>query len=153
MKKLSIAELCAGLAVAGLAPAFVALPRAFAQTEMPTSPPGDAVFCAWAIYCYAAEVSARCHPGENNEVQQELERSASRIDACFIANSRPPLTAADIDYFKRRQGKVGSPKEQLCQVDADDLYDVLVARGAPDILKGIDQLVARPGPPAWETCM
>ena len=126
--------------------------QAVAQTGGRTIAPGEGVICAWAIYTLASEVGTRCHPGEDVDVQAELQRSVSLIDAYVVANSNPHLTQQQVDEFKRTQGHVGEPLESLCQGDADQLYRSLAQQGALAIRDSVRSLLARSGEPTWGTC-
>lgn len=128
-------------------------PRALAQTGPRTPEPGEGVICAWAIYTAAAEIGRRCHPGENAEAQEELQRSVSRIDAYVVANTNPHETQQQLDEFKRRQGHVGDSLEFLCHGFADQLYRSIAQQGAQAIRESVDSMVSRPGEPTWGTCL
>ena len=136
---------------AAFAATFFSDPRAEAQ-GVRTPRPGEGVFCAWAIYTVVTEVGRRCHPGENAEVQAELERSVSRIDAYVVANTNPPVTPQQIEEFKRQQGHLGEPQESLCRGDPDQLYRSITEQGASAIRESVDGLVSQPGEPTWGTC-
>jgi hypothetical protein len=95
------------VAAAIVAATFVNDPHALAQSGARLPEPGEGVVCAWAIYTVASEVGKRCYPGEHAEVQAELHRAVSRIDAYVVANTKPPVTQQQLDKFKREQGHVG----------------------------------------------
>jgi hypothetical protein len=130
---------------------------ALAQTEQqsPLSEPqpGEGVICAWAVYTAMDEVGRRCLPGESVEFQAELRRSVTRIDEYVIQNASPPLTPEQIAEFKRRQGKVGSPLEQLCNAEMVGGFRSFAELGAETLRTKTDALLVRPAMPTWGTCL
>jgi hypothetical protein len=140
------------LVVAAVAAAvFITDPRASADTLK--RKPGEGVICAWSVYTIASEVGGRCYPGQHFEVQAELRRAVSLLDAYVIANTKPPATQQLVDDFKRKQGHVGASTEFLCRGDPDQLYRAFVQQGASAIRNAVDDLVSRPGQPTWGTCL
>lgn len=111
------------------------------------------MICAWAIYTVMNEVGPRCHPGEDAAIQAEVARAVEKIDAYVLANLTPTPTREDLDAFKRKQGHVGAPAEQLCTGSAEEMYEALVAQGPAPIRQSVDELLERPGEPTWGTCL
>jgi hypothetical protein len=138
--------------VAALLATMGSVPHA-RENPVQRTEPGEGVVCAWAIYTTALEVGTRCYPGEHVDVQTELRRAVSQIDAYVIANSKPPPTQKQFDTFKREQGNVGASREFLCRGDPDQIYKGFVGWGAPAISKAVNELVSRPGQPTWGTCL
>mgnify|MGYP001577641169 CR=1 FL=1 len=130
---------------------LVALAGGPAPAAAPQLPPGEGVFCAAAILALAAEVGARCFPGQDSGLQAELRQSVARIDAFILQNSS--TTPAELETFKKEQAHVGAPAAVLCQGDASDLYLGLRKGGPNPIRENTDLLVSRPGPPTWGTCL
>lgn len=122
-----------------------------APAAAPQTPPGEGVFCAAAIFALAAEVGARCFPGQDPDLQAELRQSVAKIDAFILQNST--TTAAELETFKKEQAHVGAPAALLCQGDASDIYLGLRRGGPKPIRENADLLVSRPGPPTWGTCL
>lgn len=143
----------AAVVVATVAALLSDNPRAIAQTSARTPAPGEGVICAWAIYTVALEVGTRCHPGEDADVQAELQHSVSMVDAYVTANTNPHATQQQLDEFKRSQGHVGEPLASLCHGDPEQLYRSIVQQGAPAIRESVSGLVSRPGEPTWGTCL
>ena len=124
-----------------------------ARAQVREPEPGEGVICAWAIYSAMIEVASRCFPGEHADVQVALRDGVSRIDDYVRRNGEPPPSEEDIARFKREQGLVGAPTEQLCHGDAVGMYHAIAAQGAEKIRESIDAVVARPGRPSWGTCL
>lgn len=133
--------------------AVLSCSAALGQSPLRETEPGEGAYCGWAIYTAMLEVGTRCHAGDDVEVQRELARSVSRIEAYVIANSNPSPTAEEIENFKREQGAVGRSLDNLCHGDAEEMYRSVVALGSSNIRESVDALVARPGPPTWGTCL
>lgn len=151
MEKLRLLS-CAGL-LAGVCLVAGALlqPRASAQMREPE--PGEGVICALAIYATVMEVGRRCYPEADAEIQGELARSVSRIDAYVLANTNGQVTQQQIDEFKRQQGNFGASEEFLCHGDPDQMYQSVVAQGVAELRRSTDELLSRPGEPTWGTCL
>jgi hypothetical protein len=105
------------------------------------------------FYTGAMEVGRRCYPGQDIEVQEELTRSVSRIDAYVAANSSPSWTSEEIEGFKRVHGLVGASEEHLCRDDLKELYRSFVSYGAVAIRNDVDAMLARPGTPTMGECL
>ncbi|MBL8543328.1 MAG: hypothetical protein JNJ63_05920 [Hyphomonadaceae bacterium] len=153
MKKCHIFSVLAVIVGATVASALLTTPRASAQDSPRASKPGEGVICAWALYTVASEVGRRCHPGEDVELQEELERAVSQIDAYVVANTNPHVTQQQLHEFKRQQGHVGDSEEFLCHGDAHDLYRSSVEQGASAIRAHVENMISRPGEPTWGTCL
>jgi hypothetical protein len=99
------------------------------------------------------QVGARCYPGQHPDVDAALHDGVTRIESYVRQNSNPPVTDADIASFERQQGASETPAAQLCQGDAVEMYRGIAAQGADALRRSVDELVARPGPPTWGTCL
>lgn len=83
--------------------------------------------------------------------QTELERSVARLDAYFLQNSR--ASADDLARFKTNHALDARLEASLCiSEDAMHLRRALAGQGAEVMRASVDQLVARPGTPAWGDC-
>jgi hypothetical protein len=127
---------------------------ASAQVQDHQPPPGEGVLCSWALVTLTAEVGRMCHAGESPEVQAELDAAVARFDAFVLANSTPSATPESVAEFKRVQGKTGASAEMLCaSSDAERMYQTIVSQDLVRLRESVDQLLARPGPPSWGTCL
>ena len=147
----------AAFSVALLAITFVSSSTASAQrpsssTESRDPPPGEGIVCAWALYSVAAQVAARCFPGENPALEAELRNSVTKLDA-YVARNSKDATPANIEKFKQEQGGVGAPVERLCKGDAVMVYRAFERAGPDKLRLETDKATARDGPPSWGTCL
>lgn len=141
------------LVASAMVATLASVPLASENSATRQTVPGEGVICFWSIYIAVSEVGNRCYPGQHAEVQAELQRAVSLIDAYVLANSKPPPTQEQIAKFKSEQGNVGAPKEFLCRGDPDQMYLMFVKAGALSIRTQVDALLSRPGKPTWGTCL
>lgn len=113
--------------------------------------PATGVLCMWALVTAVAEVGRRCRAGEDPAFQAELDLSVERVDEFVRRNS--DSTPEQVAAFKREQGLVGAPAAQLCTGDPLQLYEAFASAGPDALRSSVDDLLARPGPPTWGTCL
>ena len=114
------------------------------------APPGEGVMCALAIYGVADQVGRRCFPGQDAAMQAEIGRAVTKLGGYVLANG---WTADDLARFKREQTWVDEPKEKLCKGDPLGLYRSIAGADPATVHAGVDQLISRPGKPAWGDCL
>ena len=127
---------------------------AIAQGGARKPPPGEGVLCSWAILAAVAEIGRKCHGGENPELQSELEGAIARIDAYVLANSDPAMTPAAVEEFKRFQGHKDVPAATMCVPGDGEVMYQRLAQVGPDVIRtATDEILERPGNPAWGDCL
>ncbi len=146
-------------AVLGAA-AILALSAPLAQSQ--EAPGGDAaaekaakqhapVLCVWTLLLATQLVGQRCHPGEDPELQAELDKSISRVDAFIMANDHT-ATKERVDAFKQ-SFKDQSASVSICaNPGAEAMYDDAKKAGPGKIHSDTDDLVAIPRAPTKEGC-
>lgn len=93
---------------------------------------------------------AHCLPDEDTAFKAALEDSIRRFDARFLAAG---WSAEQLAAFKRQMREEDRPIAQLCgNRDAMAMYRQL-EKSADLIGKNTDEMIARPGPPEWGTCL
>ncbi len=138
--------------IAGVVGWLTASAYALAQEPEAPRPPGEGVLCQWALLLVVAEVAARCEIGQDASTTAALESALARVEQYVVDNSQPPMTASDIQTFKRLQGSVGAPRDHVCRPDALQLHQAFVSLGPTVLGQHVDSLLARPGPPTWGVC-
>lgn len=107
--------------------------------------------------CWAAILEAvssygqRCIADENEDFRAALNEARQRLDRKFLNSgwSEERLAA-----FKRQMGEADTAEAELCSnVDALGIYRETEKPGSEWLLKITDDLISRPGPPAWGTCL
>ncbi|MFM7402739.1 MAG: hypothetical protein ACKO1N_01325 [Erythrobacter sp.] len=59
-----------------------------------------------------------------------------------------------LEAFRRQMGEADEPTEQLCaKEDAIKLYRGFASSTQEDLKAVTDEMLARPGPPQWGTCL
>jgi hypothetical protein len=135
MRSITVGAACALLALT--APAD-------AQPGPPA--PGEGVMCALA----AAEVGRRCFAGKDPALQEELGRSAARLEEYVLANAQPSV--ADMVRVEASRDLAKRPDGKLCAGDLTPLYESLRTAGPERLRSETDRLVAKPGKPTWGAC-
>jgi hypothetical protein len=107
--------------------------------------------------CWAAIVEAirqiglRCHPNENPNLMAELERSNNAMGAMFLERGWTPQ---QLEGFRRQMGETDETTEQLCaNRDAEEMYRGFASADPAELRGTTEGMLARPGPPAWGTCL
>jgi hypothetical protein len=151
----------AAILIAGLllcAGAVAATGRA--QDKLPP-PPGVVVeavrqtpmgpVCWAAIVESIRQLGLRCQPGENPGLMAELERSNDALGAMFLERG---WSKQQLEGFRRQMGEMDEPTETLCaNKDAIEMYRGFVSAKPEDLKAVTDEMIARPGPPEWGTCL
>jgi hypothetical protein len=131
------------------------------QEEAAPPPPGAVVeavrqtpmgpICWAAIVESIRQIGQRCHPGENLGLMAELDRSNDALGAMFLERG---WSEQQLEGFRRQMGEADKPTEQLCSnKDAIAMYRGFASTTTEDLTKVTDEMLARPGPPEWGTCL
>lgn len=150
--------LMAGLVLSALAIAAQGKPQAAAP---PDPPGGDLVeamrpssmgpVCWVAIVESTRQIGIRCFPGENPATMAELDRANNALGAMFLERGWSPR---QLEAFRRQMGEADEPTEQLCANEGAIEFYRGLASTRPDDLKVVtEEMLARPGPPQWGTCL
>lgn len=133
-----------------------------AQDEAaPESPPGAAVEAvrqtAMGPVCWAAivesirQIGIRCFDRKDTASIAELERSSQALGKMFLERG---WTAEQLERFRRQMGEADTPSEKLCaNNDAIQFYQAFAGADQSELAKTTDEMLARPGPPEWGTCL
>ena len=114
-------------------------------------PPQTGEICALAMLEAASEVGRRCRPDGAGSRLAELEKAIERLEAHMVARSG--ATRTQLDAFRAQMSERNRSDAELCQADPLSLYETF-ASAAPDRLReAVDELIARPGPPEWGSCL
>jgi len=122
-----------------------------ARAEQRQRPPCEGVICSWALYAIVDHVGRECFRGRDPEFQAEVARHVARFDAYVVANS--DATVEDAREFRRQQGEHAAAPGRLCSGDPVMMYELFRQQGATERTKNVDDMLARPGPPTWGTCL
>ena len=107
--------------------------------------------------CWAAILEAvssygkRCVTHENRAFRVGLNEAIHRLDGKFLGSG---WSEERLGAFKRQMGEEKTPTPKLCSnADALGIYRETEKHGSAWLLKTTDDLIARPGPPQWGTCL
>lgn len=107
--------------------------------------------CWAAIVEAALESGRRCLDDPDLAAIAELENSSRLLGERFIALG---WSAESLDRFRRQMGEKDVPTEELCSnSDGSEFVSAIVEAGPDNLAKQTQEMMARPGPPVWGTCL
>lgn len=133
-----------------------------AQDKPSEAPPSGAVMegvrqtpmgpvCWAAIVESIRQIGLRCFPGENPEAAAALDRTSEAMGEMFLERGWSPQ---QLEAFRRQMGEADTPTTELCaSEDAIQMYRAFAAADRAELDRTTQEMVARPGPPQWGTCL
>ncbi|MBA4046686.1 MAG: hypothetical protein C0471_20085 [Erythrobacter sp.] len=107
--------------------------------------------CWAAIVESIRQVGIRCYSGENPALMAELERTNEVMGQRFLERG---WSEQQLEGFRRQMGETDEPTELLCaNEDATQMYHGFASAKPSDIAITTEEMLARPGPPEWGTCL
>jgi hypothetical protein len=107
--------------------------------------------CWAAIVESIRQIGTRCFAGENPDLMSELDRSNEALGAMFLERGWTP---EQLEGFRRQMGEADEPAELLCSnEEAIQMYNGFASADRADLAKVTEEMLARPGPPEWGSCL
>lgn len=107
------------------------------------------VLCVLAILSMLDHIGGQCFPGQDSEFQGEVRGSLDRLGKHVMTRSN--MTPGDFEAFKDEQSLRAMPRDLVCQGTPTEFYAAF--RDRREELRGmVEQAIAKPGPPGWNTC-
>ncbi|MEM6477078.1 MAG: hypothetical protein AAF687_13020 [Pseudomonadota bacterium] len=107
--------------------------------------------CWAAIVEATVQIAERCSMDVRQDTIQELNKAGEALGRKFIESG---WTLEYLEGFRRQMGEADVATEDLCaKADAVQFAEA-VAGSSPEYVKATtEQMLARPGPPEWGTCL
>jgi hypothetical protein len=103
--------------------------------------------CFYDLVSMADRVARECHAGQDPAMAAALADSVVRLDRMFLEKGYKP---ADVEKAKLRQRQENPGS--ACSPDADQLYQLMLSRGAEKLRGDTETIATRPGKPTYGDC-
>ena len=117
----------------------------------PQQKPGEGVLCLGTFIYFVERTGAQCRAGQDAEFQAQIAAYARRFDDYIIRNTGGDRTA--LASFKAEQNLDSNDQKYICSGDVATSYDSFKAGKREELAKGVDELLARDGPPTFGDCV
>jgi hypothetical protein len=117
----------------------------------PPEPAGQGVLCLGTFIYFVEKTGAQCRAGEDTDFQARITSYARRFDDHIVRNTGgDPMV---LERFKDGQNLNSDDPDYLCSGDVAESYEHFKAMRAEDLDRGVDDLLARDGPPSFGDCV
>ena len=117
----------------------------------PPKEPGEGVLCLGTFIYFVEKTGAQCRAGQDAEFQARIASYSRRFDDYIVRNTGGDPKA--LARFKDGQNLNSKDQNYICSGDVASSYDHLKAAKPDDLAKGVDELLARDGPPSFGDCV